>query len=134
MSSPRMSLIKSVTLTTLSLSIVVVTGCASIGSARFTQDPLDDTAGLEPAAAQVQALKPCRPEEHNQFARAALMGHNIDKANLEVKLGLQDNPLDAESHFLLGCLLARKGENDQAIVGFQRALAIDPTKPEVSIT
>jgi len=27
-----------------------------------------------------------------------------------VKLALQDNPLDAESHFLFGCLLERKGE------------------------
>jgi hypothetical protein len=47
-----------------------------------------------------------------------------------VKLALQANPLDAASHLLLGCLLARKGEDDQATVGFQRALALDPTNPE----
>ena len=54
----------------------------------------------------------------------------MDKANLEVKLALQDNPLDAASHFLLGCLLERKGEHDQAIVAFQRAVALDPTNPD----
>jgi len=87
-------------------------------------------AGLKPAAAQLQPPKPPRPELHYQAARAALRGGNLDKANLEVKLALQDNPLDAESHFLLGCLLERKGEHDQAIVGFQRALALDPADPE----
>jgi hypothetical protein len=58
------------------------------------------------------------------------MGGNMDKANLEVKLALQDNPLDAASHFLLGCLLERKGEHDQAVVAFQRAVALDPTNPD----
>jgi Flp pilus assembly protein TadD len=58
------------------------------------------------------------------------MEDNLGKANLEVKLALQDNPLDAASHFLLGCLLEQKGEHDQAIVGFQRASTLDPTKPE----
>ena len=87
-------------------------------------------AGLEPAAAQVQPPTAQPPEKHYQAARAALMGGNMDRANLEVKLALQDNPLDAASHFMLGCLLERKGENDQAIVGFQRALTLDATNPE----
>jgi len=118
------------TLTALSLSIVAVLGCASIGQDRVTRDRLDYTAGLEPVAAQVQSLKPQPPDKHYQAARAALMGGNMDKANLEVKLALQDNPLDAASHFLLGCLLERKGEHDQAIVAFQRAVALDPTNPD----
>ena len=87
-------------------------------------------AGHEPAAAQVQPPTPEPPEKHYQAARAALMGGNTDRADLELKLALQDNPLDAASHFLLGCLLEQRGENDQAIVGFQRALALDPTNPE----
>jgi Flp pilus assembly protein TadD len=87
-------------------------------------------AGLEPAAAQVQAPTAQPPEKHYQAARAALMEGNMDRADLEVKLALQDNPLDAASHFMLGCLLERKGENDQAIVGFQRALTLDATNPE----
>jgi Flp pilus assembly protein TadD len=58
------------------------------------------------------------------------MRGNTDKANIEVKLALQDNPLDAASHFLLGCLLERKGEHDQAIVAFQRTVALDPTNPD----
>jgi Flp pilus assembly protein TadD len=82
-----------------------------------------------PAADQVQPSLP-PPVQHYQTARAALIAGNMDKADLEVKLALQDNPLDAEAHFLLGCLLERKGENDQAIVGFQRALSLDPTNPD----
>jgi len=66
-------------------------------------------AGLEPAAAQFQPPTAQPPEKHYQAARAALMGGNMDRANLEVKLALQDNPLDAASHFMLGCLLERKG-------------------------
>ncbi len=69
-------------------------------------------------------------EKHYQAARAALAKGNLAKAEREVKLALQDNPLDAKSHFLLGCLLAAKGERDQAIVGFQRALALDSANPE----
>jgi Tfp pilus assembly protein PilF len=86
--------------------------------------------GLEPGAAQVQQPTSQPPEKHYQAARAAVADGNMDRADLEVKLALQDNPLDAASHFLLGCLLERKGENDQAIVGFQRALSLDPTNPE----
>ncbi len=72
-----------------------------------------------------------KPSEHHyQTARAALAKGNTEKAERELKLALQDNPLDAQSHFLLGCLLAEKGEHDQAIVGFQRALALDPANAE----
>jgi Tfp pilus assembly protein PilF len=110
--------------------IFLFVGCASIGPGTVTQARLDDTAALEPAAAQVQPPKQQHPKAHYQAARAALIGGNTDKANLEVKLALQDNPLDAASHFLLGCLLERKGEHDQAIVAFQRAVALDPTNPD----
>jgi Flp pilus assembly protein TadD len=82
-----------------------------------------------PAVAQVQPSLP-PPAQHYQTARAALIAGNMNKADLEMKLALQDNPLDAEAHFLFGCLLERKGEDDQAIVGFQRALSLDPTNPE----
>jgi len=110
--------------------ILLFVGCASIGPGTATQERFDDTAVLEPAAAQVQPPKPQPPKAHYQAARAALMRGNTDKANLEVKLALQDNPLDAASHFLLGCLLERKGEHDQAIVAFQRVVALDPTNPD----
>jgi tetratricopeptide (TPR) repeat protein len=109
---------------------LLFSGCASIGPGRVTRDRFDYTARPEPAAAKVQPSQPQPPGVHYQAARAALMGGNMEKANLEAKLALQDNPLDAASHFLLGCLLVRKGENDQAIVGFQRALAVDPTNHE----
>ena len=41
-----------------------------------------------------------------------------------------EQPLDAAAHFLLASLLAQEGKSDQAIVGFQRALTLDPTNPE----
>ena len=125
-----MKSVKGLTVITLLVSLFVLSGCASIGPGRVTQDRFDYTAGPEPAAAQVQPPKPQPPGMHYQAAQAALMGGNMEKASLEVKLALQDNPLDAASHFLLGCLLAREGKNDQAIVGFQRVLALDPTNPE----
>jgi tetratricopeptide (TPR) repeat protein len=87
-------------------------------------------AGLETAAAQIQLPTAQPPGKHYQAARAAIMAGNLDRAELEVKLELQDNPLDAASNFLLGCLLEQKGEKDQAIVGFQRASSLDPTNPE----
>src|SRR3990172_11489301 len=113
----------------LLLAVLAMAGCASIGPGRVAQDRFDSTAGLQPAAAQVQPPKPHLPEKHYEVARAALMGGDSAKALREVKLALQDNPLDAASHFLLGCLLEQKGENDQAIVGFDRAAALDPASP-----
>jgi Tfp pilus assembly protein PilF len=113
----------------LLLALLAMAGCASMGPGAVTRDRFDSTAGLQPAAAQVQPPKPQPPEKHYEAARAALMGGDRAKALREVKLALQDNPLDAASHFLLGCLLQRTGENDQAIVGFDRALALDPADP-----
>jgi len=108
----------------------ILSGCASFEPGTVSRDRLDDTAGLEQAAIQIKPPKPQPPDRHYQAARVALMGGNTAKANLEVKLALQENPLDAASHFLLGCLLERKGEHDQAIVAFQRAVALDPTNPD----
>ena len=79
-------------------------------------------------AAEPSKLQP--PNTHYQTALADLREGNTDKANLEVKLALQENPLDAQSHYLLGCLLERQGDHDQATVAFQRAVAIDPTNPD----
>ena len=113
----------------LLLAVLAMAGCASMGPGAVTRDRFDYTAGLQPAAAQVQPPKPHLPEKHYEVARAALMGGDSAKALREVKLALQDNPLDAASHFLLGCLLEQTGENDQAIVGFDRASALDPASP-----
>ncbi len=85
------------------------------------------TIGPEPVAAQEQPPKSQSLEKHYQAARAALTRGDTDKAKLEVKLALQDNPLDAASHFLLASLLERQGEHDQAIVGLQRTLTLHPT-------
>ncbi len=83
--------------------------------------------GPEPAAAQAPLPKSQPLEGHYQAARAALTRGDTDKAKFEVKLALQDNPLDAASHFLLASLLERQGDHDQAIVGLQRALTLHPT-------
>jgi Flp pilus assembly protein TadD len=109
---------------------LLLTGCAGIGAGTVARDQFNHTASLDPAAAQVQSPKSQPPETHYQAARAALKEGHRAKADLEVKLALQDDPLDAPSHFLFACLLEREGENDQAIVGFQRTLALDPTNPE----
>ncbi|MCU0724419.1 MAG: tetratricopeptide repeat protein [Planctomycetes bacterium] len=70
---------------------------------------------------------PTESEQHAPSAREAFLQDDTDRAELEAKLALQADPMDAEAHFLLGCLLARKGEFDQAAAGFQRTLALDPT-------
>jgi len=87
-------------------------------------------AGLEPAAAQDPPSKVQPPNTHYQTALADLSGGNTDRAALEVKLAIQENPHDAASHFLLGGLLERNGERDQAIVAYQRSVALDPTNPD----
>jgi Tfp pilus assembly protein PilF len=87
-------------------------------------------AGSQQTTAQPPQPAPPPADQHYRAARAAFIAGNLDKANLEVKLALQDNPTDAAAHFLLASLLERRGETDQAIVGFQQALAIDPTNPD----
>jgi tetratricopeptide (TPR) repeat protein len=69
-------------------------------------------------------------EKHYEAARTALARGDTDKAKRELKLSLQDNPLHAESHFLLASLLGREGEIDQAIVGFQRTVTLAPNNAE----
>jgi len=101
------------------LAVVCLAALAAVGCAS-TRAP-----GIDPASAQIQPSG-----KHYQAARAALMRGDTAKANVEVKLALQDDPLDAKSHYLFGCLLEMKGEHDQAVVGFQRAVAFDSTNPE----
>lgn len=62
--------------------------------------------------------------KHYQAAQTALTRGDSDLAKRELKLFLQDNPLHAESHFLLASLLARDGDLEQAMVGFQRTAAL----------
>jgi Tfp pilus assembly protein PilF len=73
------------------------------------------------ANAEVQPL-----EQHYQTACAALAKGNATKAKRELKLSLQDNPLNGEAHFLLASLLARDGDLDQAAVGYQETVKLEP--------
>ena len=79
----------------------------------------------ESAAAQAQPAG-----THIEATRAALAEGDVERACLEVKLALQDNPFEAKSHFLFGCLLEMRGEHDQAVVAFERALALDSANSE----
>ena len=65
-------------------------------------------------------------ERHYEAARTALASGDTDRAKRELKLSLQDNPLDGRSHFLLASILAREGDLDQAIVGFQQTAILEP--------
>lgn len=131
-------------------ALLLAAGGRSISTGASAADPrrpLKRSAGRQPEAAEVQRSKPQSPNTqsqtaqvqrskpqpqntHYQAARAALLKGDLATASREVKLALQDNPLDAESHFMLGCLLQAKGETDQAVVGFQRSLEIDPVRPD----
>jgi Flp pilus assembly protein TadD len=61
---------------------------------------------------------------------AATQARGFEEAERLVKTSLQRNPLNAASHVLLANLLARRGDSDQAIVGFTRAVSLQPTHPE----
>ncbi len=69
------------------------------------------------------------PPLHSQVAETALAEGDAETAKRELRLSLQDNPLDARSHLLLASLLGQEGDLDQAIVGFQRTSAIEPNNP-----
>ena len=64
---------------------------------------------------------------HYQAATLAITSGNTEQAKRELKLSLQENPLDSKSHFLLASLLGQEGDIDQAIVGFQQTVQLEPT-------
>jgi len=109
---------------------VLFIGCASIESNTPTRENFNDSCGLDSCSTKANPPKAQPPKTHYQAALAELKAGNMDKASIKVKLALQENPLDAPSHFLLGCLLEYKGEHDQAIVAFQRSVALDPGNPD----
>ena len=51
----------------------------------------------------------------------------LKASETDLRLALQQNPLDSEAHLLLASILAGSGQDDQAIIGYQRAITIDPT-------
>lgn len=108
---------------------VILTGCASVAPAGVPRKQFGGAAS-EPAGTPVHQPLPPPGRPHYQAARSALVAGDLHKAAREVKLALQDDPRDAAAHFLLGCLLERTGENDQALVAFQQAVVIDPANPE----
>lgn len=83
---------------------------------------------LGACASTAPAVTQARPSR----AREAISRGDVATADLELKLAIQADPLDAESHHMLACLLAQRGESEQALVGFQRAAALDPTDSEAA--
>jgi tetratricopeptide repeat protein len=69
--------------------------------------------------------------QHFENAQKAAIKGQDSKAMKEVKLSLQQNPLHADSHFLLAYLLGQENQLDQSIVGFQRALTLRPDDPDI---
>ena len=69
------------------------------------------------------------PETRTEMAREAFVDGDMEDAALEAKLALQGNPLDAHAHFVLANSLASQGQLDQAVVGYRRVWALDPTHP-----
>lgn len=67
---------------------------------------------------------------HYRTAETALAMGDADLASQELKLALQENPLDSKAHYLLGSILAWQGQEAQAMIGFQRAIMADSTNPE----
>lgn len=72
------------------------------------------------------------PSVRYEIARAAYMDGDVETAAREAKLAIQDDPLAADTHFLLACVLGAKGEHDQATVGFRRAFTLDPACAEAA--
>jgi tetratricopeptide (TPR) repeat protein len=77
--------------------------------------------GVAPAQAATAA-----PGNRYDAARRALARGDSDKSKRELRLSLQDNALDARSHYLLAQILGREGNLDEAIVGLRQTLALEP--------
>lgn len=86
-------------------------------------------AGVAAAAAGCAAAG---PERSPDVAREAYLGGDEEHAAREARLAIQRDPLDSGAHFVLGCVLARQGEADQALVGFRRAYTVDPAHPQAA--
>ncbi len=97
----------------IAAALVVITGCAAVAPAGDGQNPDGEVCRIEPPAPPAPLAKPLPSGKHYQAARAALAAGDLGKAGLEVKLALQDDPRNAAAHFLLGCLLERKGQSDR---------------------
>jgi Tfp pilus assembly protein PilF len=121
---------KRLTLTTITLLIVIVCGCSSLAPNKVNGNQYADPNDLTTSNTQPQSPNLQQRQAHYQTALTELTVGNTDNAMLEVKLALQDNPLDADAHFLFGCILEQKGEYDQAVVAFQRASALDPSNSD----
>ena len=109
---------------------LVLWGCAGSSSSELVPDPLGSPALPRVSTGAARTKEPWASEMHYRSAGAALAGVDADQAQTELRLALQADPLNAESHFLLGSLLAQQGECDHAVVGFQRSVALDPAKAD----
>lgn len=64
--------------------------------------------------------------EKHAPARVAIARGDWVGAKRELRTVLQQDPLDPTAHLLLALVLAQEGHMDEAIVGFQQVLALEP--------
>ncbi len=76
-----------------------------------------------PEKDQVFSLK-----DYQSSPSVAPSDKTIDAESQDLKLAIQANPLDGAAHYRLASLLAYQGLDDQAIIGYQRTLTVDPTQ------
>ncbi|MCB2156251.1 tetratricopeptide repeat protein [bacterium] len=69
-------------------------------------------------------------EETYAQAVAALNANDFGAAEEGFRMALKKNPRHANCHYYLGTLLARRGEEEMAIVGLERAIELEPAFPE----
>lgn len=93
------------------LAFLSMVGCAS-------------TPSSPPGAPEV----PASLEE----ARGAYQRENYEKAQSILLNILRVEPRNAEAHELLSYIYWREGDEDRAIIGFERSLAIDHTNPQAA--
>lgn len=65
-------------------------------------------------------------DQHYQAALHAMEREDREAAKRELRISLQENPLHAQSHFMLASLLGQEGDLDQAMVGYQRVMTLEP--------
>ena len=56
--------------------------------------------------------------DNSRATEMPLSNSNMDDAINQLRLSLQQNPLNSQAHFMLSSLLARQGLDDQAIIGY----------------
>ena len=74
---------------------------------------------------------PATPEDRVLLARAFIGMHQLAEAEAELQIASDLTPDNAETQILLGRTVAQRGRRVQAVLHFERAVALDPTHPAI---